>query len=178
MAYKRDEKIERGIDMKKHLLFVVLLLSVVITILSGCQLDDSEDYEVNDNLSELQQKVYIANESHQILDTELYNYWHTDIIFPRILTIEISNKNNNEFEIFVLSADDFLLYQSNEAFTGYTISIDGNESSTETINLDSGRYFIVIDNTYKGNVLSPQGIINNLVRYEVSIYYEKESIEN
>jgi len=156
--------------MKKY--FSIALFIVVALIFLGCN-QSNDNNDINQSTCEVvESKVYLAKESNQVLAFQSYNYWHTETLFPRTLTIQLSNNGTNDFKIHILTPENFSLYHSFQPYTGYTININSQEKINKTIDLDFGRYYIIIDNEYKFIASYPSGS-NPEVEYEITMYYEK-----
>jgi len=121
------------------------------------------------------------NRSYLTLDEnlEVYEdysvYWDFEYNVRKSLTIEVENLSINDFEIFVFTEENYLLYRDNpedKEIFGFSINIPGKYSTDKSYNLESGKYYVVIDNTDYGYVLPPTNGSDDMIACVITIYFQ------
>lgn len=148
--------------------FLILGISGVFDHISLFEFADECD-QIEDNGPEY---IYLSKSSHQTIGNGEYDYWYLNLSVTTELRITYHNKSLNPFDILILTESNFEKYENDESFTGYNIDVGSQDSLWDSISLDRGVYYIIIDNTSKGNVI-PIDNENSTIELETTIYYEE-----
>ena len=113
-----------------------------------------------------------------IAGTETINegeYWHTEIpLLDRSeIYIRISVLNGIPVDIFLFDEENFGQYINQDS--SYEFISEGSHLNTTSsyivVTLESGKYFLVVDNTDEGLASPPQDAVNNFVTFRYNLDY-------
>lgn len=135
-----------------------------------------KDTLVADTINTLFSDITNIFSKNRTLQEDEYAYYEFNISRNRDVEFRINSVTGPDFEMLVFDKSNFNKYlkvingQSAEGikvFGQYEVLENG--SKKETINLRSGTYVVLVDNTDNGSVIPPMNFINDSVTYKLEI---------
>jgi len=148
-------------------LYFIFVFSLLLFILIGC--GQGQDSENSRPIISLEKTIY--NKKLELKEDE-YHYQKHEFTQNFIIYFDIENLTSNGFEIFVFDEANFKKYKDQKQTSGHSINVPGMYENKESITIEQGVYYIVIDNTDYGSVVPPMNFSDDIVITQLKISYK------
>lgn len=129
------------------------------------------------NINAIYKDIINIIERNSVLEEDYYAYYEIELEKPSNLIIEINSNSDLDVEVYIFDEELFNRWQ--EYFNGSNINgkltyfpdlhFIVNNNFNETIVLDEGRHYLVIENMDIGDVYPPMNLINDKYSYKIKL---------
>lgn len=116
------------------------------------------------------QPVTLYNQEIQVLEDKFLAF-PIELEMPSEVTINYLIKSGPNIDVFFVNQTDFDNYESqDEGFNYYSdLSTFGTASSSRTVKMDAGNYYIIFDNTDFGITYPPMNFANDVSTLDLEV---------